>query len=49
MNKVCGAAITTGMAKYETGDHGFGSYRNFGEIVVDFDTWQILQKPISVH
>lgn len=21
---------------YDTGDHGFGSYRNFGEIVVDF-------------
>ena len=23
--------------KYETGDHGFGSYRNFGELVVDFN------------
>src|SRR4051812_322493 len=22
---------------YETGDHGFGSYRNFGEVVVNFD------------
>lgn len=22
---------------YETGDHGFGAYRNFGEFVVDFD------------
>ncbi|AOW10562.1 glycoside hydrolase family 95 protein [Flavobacterium gilvum] len=22
--------------KYETGDHGFGSYRNFGEITIDF-------------
>ncbi|WP_448635150.1 glycoside hydrolase family 95 protein [Pedobacter panaciterrae] len=22
---------------FETGDHGFGSYRNFGEFVVDFD------------
>ena len=22
---------------YKTGDHGFGSYRNFGELVVDFD------------
>jgi alpha-L-fucosidase 2 len=22
---------------YETGDHGFGSYRNFGEIILDFD------------
>ncbi len=21
---------------YETGDHGFGSYRNFGELVIDF-------------
>jgi alpha-L-fucosidase 2 len=23
--------------KYETGDHGFGSYRNFGELILDFD------------
>ncbi|MBS0027742.1 glycoside hydrolase family 95 protein [Chitinophaga sp. 22321] len=23
--------------EYETGDHGFGSYRNFGEFVVDFN------------
>jgi len=23
--------------EYETGDHGFGSYRNFGELVVDFN------------
>ncbi|OXA98150.1 glycosyl hydrolase [Flavobacterium oncorhynchi] len=22
--------------EYETGDHGFGSYRNFGEIIIDF-------------
>src|SRR6478735_3780941 len=22
--------------KYETGDHGFGSYRNFGDLVIDF-------------
>jgi len=22
--------------KYETGDHGFGSYRNFGELILDF-------------
>ena len=22
---------------YQTGDHGFGSYRNFGEIVLDFN------------
>lgn len=22
---------------YETGDHGFGSYRNFGEVVINFD------------
>jgi len=22
---------------YQTGDHGFGSYRNFGEVVVNFD------------
>lgn len=22
---------------YDTGDHGFGSYRNFGEYVIDFD------------
>jgi alpha-L-fucosidase 2 len=22
---------------YQTGDHGFGSYRNFGELVLDFD------------
>lgn len=22
---------------YETGDHGFGSYRNFGDIVINFD------------
>jgi len=22
---------------YETGDHGFGSYRNFGEITIDFN------------
>jgi alpha-L-fucosidase 2 len=22
--------------EYETGDHGFGSYRNFGEIVINF-------------
>src|SRR6184192_2609559 len=21
---------------YETGDHGFGSYRNFGEVVINF-------------
>lgn len=23
--------------EYETGDHGFGSYRNFGELVLDFN------------
>lgn len=23
--------------EYETGDHGFGSYRNFGDIFIDFD------------
>ncbi|MBV5314049.1 MAG: glycoside hydrolase N-terminal domain-containing protein [Prolixibacteraceae bacterium] len=23
--------------KYETGDHGFGSYRNFGELTLDFN------------
>lgn len=23
--------------KYETGDHGFGSYRNFGELILDFN------------
>lgn len=23
--------------EYETGDHGFGSYRNFGELIIDFD------------
>jgi alpha-L-fucosidase 2 len=23
--------------EYETGDHGFGSYRNFGELVLDFE------------
>lgn len=23
--------------EYETGDHGFGSYRNFGEIVINFE------------
>lgn len=23
--------------EYETGDHGFGSYRNFGEMTIDFD------------
>ncbi|WP_221269424.1 glycosyl hydrolase family 95 catalytic domain-containing protein [Mucilaginibacter sp. X5P1] len=23
--------------EYETGDHGFGSYRNFGEFIIDFD------------
>jgi len=23
--------------EYLTGDHGFGSYRNFGEIIIDFD------------
>ena len=23
--------------EYETGDHGFGSYRNFGEFVIDFN------------
>lgn len=22
--------------EYETGDHGFGTYRNFGEIILDF-------------
>ena len=22
---------------YDTGDHGFGSYRNFGEFVIEFD------------
>ena len=24
--------------EYETGDHGFGTYRNFGEIILDFTT-----------
>lgn len=23
--------------EYETGDHGFGSYRNFGELIINFD------------
>ncbi len=29
---------------YDTGDHGFGSYRNFGEFVLDFDHSGVAKK-----
>ncbi|MCX6365110.1 MAG: glycoside hydrolase family 95 protein, partial [Armatimonadetes bacterium] len=27
--------------EYETGDHGFGSYRTFGEVLVSFDSEEV--------
>src|SRR5436190_15424292 len=36
---------------YETGDHGFGSYRNFGEITIDFnlpDTVNLYQRSLNI-
>ena len=36
---------------FETGDHGFGSYRNFGEWVIDFnhsDATQLYQRSLNI-